>query len=263
MRGERKGYTGERTTASEVTCDVISKYDLIYERLRTGIEEGDYAYQSFLPSENALCTAFSCARNTVRRAIAGLIERGYAQPIQGKGVRVIYSPAAQSSFFIGGIETFQESAARNGMTARTRVVRFAKRLADAKLAERTGFSEGTPLFSICRVRHLDGVPLILDYNFFHAGIVRDLTAEIAARSVYEHIERTLSLRIAVSRRRMSVERATDEDKAHLALGDYNCLAVVRSQTFDASGEQIEYTVSRHHPERFAFEDTAVRKSSHT
>ena len=58
---------------------------------------------------------------------------------------------------------------------------------------------------------------------------------------------------------MTVERATHDDERYLDLGDYNCLAVIESQTFDADGIQIEWTQSRHHPERFAFEDTATRR----
>ena len=62
-----------------------------------------------------------------------------------------------------------------------------------------------------------------------------------------------------SKRRMTVEHATREDAQYLELGDYNCLAIIESQTFDENGSQIEWTQSRHHPERFAFEDTATRR----
>ena len=45
----------------------------------------------------------------------------------------------------------------------------------------------------------------------------------------------------------------------LALGDYNCLAVITGQTYNADGVQFEYTQSRHQPDYFCFEDTAMRR----
>ena len=237
-----------------------AKFDTIFRELRERVEDSTYGFQAFLPSENELTKEFSCSRNTVRRAIAGLIERGYVQPIRGKGVRVLYRKAQQSDFSIGGIETFKESAARNHLHTRTQVVRFEKIETDATLAARTGFPEGSPLWRVWRQRILDGRPLILDKNLFRADLVPDLTPAIAEDSIYEYIEQTLHRAITTSKRRMTVERATREDAKYLDLGDYNCLAVIESQTFDTDGLQIEWTQSRHHPERFAFEDTAVRRA---
>ena len=52
---------------------------------------------------------------------------------------------------------------------------------------------------------------------------------------------------------------TEIDEKYLELGDYNCLAVISSQTFDADGVMFEYTQSRHRPDYFCFQDTAVRR----
>ena len=48
------------------------KYTAIYNDLKQKIEEGLYAPQSVLPSENILTTRYGVSRNTVRRAIAKL-----------------------------------------------------------------------------------------------------------------------------------------------------------------------------------------------
>ena len=47
-----------------------AKFDTIFRELRERVEDGTYAFQSFLPSENTLTAEFDCSRNTVRRAIA-------------------------------------------------------------------------------------------------------------------------------------------------------------------------------------------------
>ena len=78
------------------------KYTAIYNDLKQKIEEGLYAPQSVLPSENILTTRYGVSRNTVRRAIAKLADESYVQSINGKGVIVIYRKAEANVFsFIG------------------------------------------------------------------------------------------------------------------------------------------------------------------
>lgn len=62
----------------------------------------------------------------MRRALAELASDGYVQPMQGKGVRNIFQPVAQTSFTVGGIESFLESALRNHQKPRTKVLQFAE-----------------------------------------------------------------------------------------------------------------------------------------
>lgn len=236
-----------------------SKFEQIYKDLKEKIESGDYAYQDLLPSENTMVSIYNCSRNTIRRALSELTEQGYVQPLHGKGVRVIYQPIDQAAFTIGGIESFKESAIRNHRKRHTEVLQFAEITADERLAAKTGFPIGSELYYLQRVRFLDGIALILDINMFLKSLVPNLTKEIAENSIYEYIENDLGMSIVTSKRKITVERATQIDEKYLQLNDYNCLAVVTGQTFNADGIMFEYTQSRHRPDYFCFLDTATRK----
>lgn len=236
-----------------------SKFEQIYKDLKEKIESGDYAYQDLLLSENTMVSIYNCSRNTIRRALSELTEQGYVQPLHGKGVRVIYQPIDQAAFTIGGIESFKESAIRNHRKRHTEVLQFAEITADERLAAKTGFPVGSELYYLQRVRFLDGIALILDINMFLKSLVPNLTKEIAENSIYEYIENDLGMSIVTSKRKMTVERATQIDEKYLQLNDYNCLAVVTGQTFNADGIMFEYTQSRHRPDYFCFQDTATRK----
>ena len=238
-----------------------SKYENIYKDLKMKIEAEEYEYQSILPSESTFIGIYDCSRNTVRRALAQLADIGYVQAINGVGVRVIYQPYDRASFVIGGIETFKETAARNKLNSTTDVVMFAEIVADKRVSKRTGFAVGTELYYVQRVRKLDGKPCILDINMFDKSLVPGLTEEISSKSIYDYIEKELNMDIAMSKRKMTVERVTEIDEKYLDLADYNCLAVVSGQTFNGMGIMFEYTQSRHVPEYFCFMDTAVRNSS--
>ena len=236
-----------------------AKYEGIYHSLKKRIEAQDYPYQSLLPSENTLIEEYDCSRNTVRRALAELVDDGYVQAMQGRGVRVIYQPVGKTTFTIGGIETFQETARRNRLHAVTKVTKFETLIADERFAAKSGFSVGDELWSIERVRYLDGKALILDVNYFLKEFVPGLTPQIAANSIYDYIENTLGMQIITSKRRITVEHATACDEKLLDMDSYDCVAVVVNQTFNASGLLFEYTQSRHQPDYFCFQDIATRK----
>ena len=234
-------------------------YDRIYKDLKEKIENEYYAYQQMLPSENTLVQEYSCSRNTVRRALAELAADGYVQSMHGKGVRNIFLPVEQAAFTVGGIESFKESAIRNRRRPSTRVLLFTELTADEKIEKKTGFRKGTDLYYIQRLRFLSDIPLILDHNYFLKEATYGLTPEIAQNSVYEYLEGELGLTITTSKRTLTVERVTQVDEMYIDLNDYNCMAVITSQTFNDNGIQFEYTQSRHRPDFFRFQDVASRK----
>ena len=238
-----------------------AKYEGIYRSIKKRIEAQDYPYQSLLPSENTLIEEYDCSRNTVRRAIAELIADGYVQAMQGRGVRVIYQPVGKTTFTIGGIETFQETARRNHLRSVTKVMQFETIVADEQLATQSGFSVGDELWAVQRVRYLDGKALILDVNYFLKEFVPGLTEQIAAQSIYDYIENVLKMQIITSKRRITVEHATVRDEKLLDMDGYDCVAVVVNQTFNSDGLLFEYTQSRHQPDYFCFQDIATRKKS--
>lgn len=238
-----------------------AKYAEIYKDLKRRIETEEYEFQEMLPSENTLIQEYDCSRNTVRRAIADLVTDGYVQSMQGKGVLVIYQPALQTSFTIGGIESFKESAVRNNLKSETKVIHFAELVVDQKISQKTGFNIGDEIYYLQRLHYLDGKALILNHNYFLKSVAVDLTVEIAEKSIYDYLENTLGVNIVTSRRIMTVEKMTQIDEKYLDLGDYNCMAVVSSQTYNSDGVMFEFTQSRHRPDYFSFQDNAIRKSN--
>lgn len=238
-----------------------SKYDTIYKDLKQKIEANDLPYQELLPSENALVQTYDCSRNTVRRAISRLVTDGYVQTMQGKGVRNIYRPTQQAAFTMGEIETFRESAVRNGRVPSIKVLLFTELTTDDQLAQKTSFPAGAPIYYIQRLHYLDQMPLIINHNYFLKDCVPGLTREIAETSIYRYLEQDLHMTIVNSRRVMTVEKITEIDESYLDLDpeEYNCMAVISSYTYNSDGIMFEFTQSRHRPDHFQFRDNAVRR----
>lgn len=235
------------------------KYSAIYEDLKKKIEDGTYPPQTCLPTEFSLVEMYGCSRNTIRRAVQELSAIGYVQSVHGKGVVVIYQKSGWSDFSIGVIESLKEAADRNKADYRTKVLVFAEFDVDERLHRRIGFPVGEKVYYIQRVRYFDRIPVIMDNNWFLQSVVPGLTEEIAADSVYNYMENKLGETIVTARRQLTVEKATEIDRKYLDLGDYDCLAVVTSRTFNADGVMFEYTQSRHRPDRFVFSTMAARR----
>ena len=229
-----------------------SIYEDIYKDLKMKIEDNTFAYQKLLPSENTLIQTYGCSRNTLRRAVSLLVSDGYVQTMPGKGVRNIYRPNEKTAFTIGEIEPFKESAARNGQNAHTEVALFTELCISKNQSAYTGFPAGAEVYYIQR---------IINHNYFLKESVPGLTAEIASHSIYEYLEQVLHMTIVNSKRIMTVEKVTeiDEKYLHLNVKDYNCVAVVSSQTYNSDGVMFEYTQSRHRPDHFRFYDNALRR----
>ena len=179
-----------------------AKYAEIYKDLKRKIETGEYEFQELLPSENTMVQEYDCSRNTIRRAIGDLVADGYVQTMQGKGVRIIFQPVLQTSFTIGSIETFTESAKRNNQKAKTKVIHFAELVVDKRIAAKTGFNIGDEIYYLQRLHYLDGKALILNHNYFLKSVAKDLTIEIAEKSIYDYLENTLGVSIVTSKRIM-------------------------------------------------------------
>ncbi len=239
-----------------------TRYEDIYKDLKQKIETDVFAYQELLPSENILVQSYRCSRNTLRRAISRLVTDGYVQTMQGKGVRNIYQPIAQTAFTIGEIESFRESAARNGHRSLTKVLLFTEFAISEGQSLYTGFPAGTDIYYIQRLHYLDDIPLILNHNYFLKEATPGLTKEIAEDSIYQYLENILHMTIVNSKRIMTVEKMTQIDEKYLKMNaeDYNCMAVVSSQTYNSDGVMFEFTQSRHRPDYFRFYDNAVRRS---
>ena len=98
-------------------------------------------------------------------------------------------------------------------------------------------------------------------QFIIAFVLVPLFYRMKLVSIYEYLEQELHMTIVNSKRIMTVEKVTeiDEKYLHLKVKDYNCVAVVSSQTYNSDGVMFEYTKSRHRPDHFLLYDNARRR----
>ena len=241
-----------------------SKYNEIYRDLKAKIESDHFKYLEFLPVENELIKIYACSRNTLRRAVAILVQEGYLQTMQGKGVRNIFGRMSRKLFkhYIG--ETFYESPlCTDTQNYFHEIVLFTELTCSENLSKRSGFSKGDELYYIQKLHYIDGKALILKHNYLLRSATGDIDIDIASDSIYKYLEKDRGMNIVNSKRIITVEKADQIDEKYLDLNieEYNCLPVVSSFTYNSEGIMFEYAVSRYRPDCFSFSDNPVRKNT--
>ncbi len=87
-----------------------TRYRQIYNELKSGIQQGRYMVDSYLPSENDLCATWQITRTTARRALDELQKEGFIERQHGKGSRV---KERRQSLGLLTVKGFSEAVGQN------------------------------------------------------------------------------------------------------------------------------------------------------
>jgi GntR family transcriptional regulator len=176
------------------------KYQQIADDLLLKIEQGTLRPGDRLPSEPELCETYAASRNTVRLAIAALMNRGLVVPRQGLGTFVAdeiipytvllsaeqgrQGQAAPGGGYVHAVKL----AGRNPETLR--FVVQAEQAAD-DVAERLGIEPGDSVVLRHAERLIDGRPWSMLSSYYPLDIARGTPLELAG-SIRQGVIRLLA-----------------------------------------------------------------------
>jgi len=226
----------------------------VYEELQKRILSGDYNIKMRLPTEEMLIKEFDTSRYSVRKAIEQLVDDGLVYSVKGKGVVVLENTlqSQKLNLNLGKIDNLQALNTNQILNRKTTIASFKLIIVNEKISKKTLFPIGTPIYLIKRIRNVNNENLALDINYFNAQLIPDLTKEIAAGSIYQYIKDNLQMKIAVVKRQLRIEPASESDYKYLSLKDSNCVGNMISLAFNDDGKQFEYTESHFIPDNFVF-----------
>lgn len=233
-----------------------SKYFSIYNDFVGRIETGYLEANSKLPSESELMEGYGVSRDTVRKALNLLEQKGYIQKLQGKGSFVL--DINRYDFPVSGLISFKELAQKMNMKAKTTVKKLELFEPDSFLKNDMDLAEEGKVWEVIRIRQIGDQKIILDKDYLSEKYVPNLTVDICENSIYEHLEKSLGLKIGYAKKEITVQACTEEDKAYLDLKGYDMIVVVRSHVYLEDTSLFQYTESRHRPDKFKFVDFARR-----
>lgn len=229
---------------------------MIFEELEAAIRSGKYAANTILPSENELAEQYNTSRETIRKALNILSQKGYIQKLRGKGSLVLDLEKLQ--FPISGLVSFKELAEKMGHTSVTIIESFAKKNPSSTLQKEMQLAKEDSIYEIVRVREINEERIILDKDYLVEQYVPGLTEEICRNSIFSYIEKDLNLKISFAKKEFTVEEPTEEDFNLLDLEGFHSIVVVKNYIYFENATLFQYTESRHRPDKFRFVDFARR-----
>lgn len=234
----------------------MKKYQVIYKDLEKAIHSKEYQVGDFLPTEQELVETFQVSRDTIRKALALLVEEGLVKKIHGSGSQVISQE--QVNFPVSYLTSYQELIKQQGIKSQTNVISLDKIIVDTNLSEKTGFSKSQQVWRLIRQRVVDGCASVVDIDYLDARLMPQLNRSIAENSIYDYLENQIHLSISHAFKEITIDNTTEQDKILIDIGKDHHVVCIRSKVYLDNGNQFQFTESRHKLEKFKFVDYAKR-----
>ncbi|MCD8011260.1 MAG: GntR family transcriptional regulator [Lachnospiraceae bacterium] len=170
-----------------IDCNsAIPLYEQVYGELKADIQRGAFNATRRLPTEEELAEQYQVSRITVRRAVSELVKEGLVEKKQGKGT-FVRSPKMHKDMMHSGL-SFTELCAMNGKTPSTKLLAAGiERPGDAKTIEWLGLQPGEDAVRIKRLRYMDGVPCVIEDNYFPKKYSYLLGIDLEHDSLYRYL----------------------------------------------------------------------------
>ena len=235
---------------SELKSNEQPIFRKIIERINTGIENGEYARGSAIPSEPELCRQFSTTRMTVRRAIDALVNEGKLFRVQGKGTFVSQLDLDKTYQKQG----FTSNMLSLGVHPSSYVQLAGECEANDEVRQSLEMAPDEPVFCLQRIRMADDSPIAIERDWISLTRFPRLTEfDFSKRSLYEvlHEEYGLDLASSYSRQRINAVSVSGPDAETLFQAKRGVALRIRNVDYDKT----------HRP--FAMADTLYHGGKYT
>lgn len=92
------------------------KYQIVAEKIKSQIDNGEYQYGDKLPSENFLCNKYHLSRQSIRKAYELLEKQGYTYSVRGSGNFVKKQITSHKAKNVGVILSYTHSHVFSSIT---------------------------------------------------------------------------------------------------------------------------------------------------
>ncbi|GAC41480.1 transcriptional regulator [Paenibacillus popilliae ATCC 14706] len=234
-----------------------NKFSGIYYDLVQKIQSGEMKSNHLLPSEHELAKIYDASRETIRKALNQLSQNGYIHKVRGKGSVVL--DIEKFNFPISGLVSFKEIATLSRKEWRTIVHELVLVKPDSFIQKQLKIDNKTDVWKIVRTREVAGERIILDIDYVNKEFLPTISKDIVEHSLYEYFELQLGLIISFAKKEIMVEQATEADREYMDLGEHTYVVVIRNHVYLNDAALLQYTESRHRPDKFRFIDFARRE----
>ncbi|WP_088292532.1 GntR family transcriptional regulator [Bacillus mycoides] len=223
-----------------------AKYKQIADVLEQNIRDGLFNETKKLPTEEALMNRFEVSRNTIRKVISQLVNRGYIFQVQGSGM-FLRETSVTDYINLGSLRGLTKNLVSQNIE--TKVLEIEVIEANEEIVERMQCEIGTRLYFLKRLRIVDGKPFSIEVSYFKKDIIPYLNGEIALSSVYSYFIEDLRLNIGFADKVISCEKINKENAKLLELNEGDPALLIENTVYLVNGTIFELSQSMFHYEK--------------
>ncbi|SCB00702.1 Uncharacterized protein BWINRA5_04139 [Bacillus mycoides] len=223
-----------------------AKYKQIADVLEQNIRDGLFNETKKLPTEEALMNRFEVSRNTIRKVISQLVNRGYIFQVQGSGM-FLRETSVTDYINLGSLRGLTKNLVSQNIE--TKVLEIEVIEANEEIVERMQCEIGTRLYFLKRLRIVDGKPFSIEVSYFKKDIISYLNEEIALSSVYSYFIEDLRLNIGFADKVISCEKINKENAKLLELNEGDPALLIENTVYLVNGTIFELSQSMFHYEK--------------
>lgn len=241
---------GDLALAKVDPHDPVPLYHQIYLDLKGLVQSGRIPPGAAFPPELDLCRAYGVGRQTVRIAIARLVDENLAERYAGRGT-FVKSQADRMKFYLD--RSFSRQMQEMGRTPRSKVIQVDTGVVDDSTPEALRSSGGQACMTLVRLRYGDDEPISVQATTILTEKCRGLEKhDFSRESLYEVLAH--DYRLAICRIDHTVRAvAADEFRAdllHVAPG--SPLLFVGTTAYLEDGAPIEATASYYRGDQYEY-----------
>lgn len=219
------------------------KYKKIADSLEKDIREGKFNETKKFPTEEELMSIFRVSRNTIRKVVGQLVNRGYIFQVQGSGMFLRETPITDY-INLGSLRGLTKNLVSQNIE--TKVLELHVIEANEALAERMQCQLRTKLYFVKRLRIVDGKSFSIEISFFKKDVVPYLNEEIALNSIYSYLIEDLHLNIGFADKVISCEKIDKESAQLLEVNEHDPALLIENTVYLVNGTIFELSQSMFH-----------------
>lgn len=248
----------QKANNSQINFDSpIPYYAQLMKVIKGIIASEELAPGDQLPSEPALCETYGVSRTVVRHALRELEAEGLIIRRKGKGTFVAEPKISES--LVQKLTGFYHDMTERGLTPVTQVLSQEIIPATDFIAGKLDIREGSPVYTLERLRFVDDEPLLLVRAYLPYALCHGIeNVDLSKASLYDTLDKRFGLRIANGRRTIEAVAADERQADLLDIAAGDPVLLLESLAYLDDGTTIEFFQAVHRGDRTRFEVELLR-----
>lgn len=214
-------------------------YLMVEQQIEADIQNQVYAENQQLPTEAELCELYHVSRVTVRRAVHDLVEKKVLETKRGKG---IFVRKQRIDHILFGGNSFSETCRNNGKVPSSKVLQISIQRPVKEDLQFLHVSPEDKVLFIRRVLCADGVPTMVEYNYFPPRFLGLIRHPLENASLYRILREEYGIEGVTTETTIELSTVSSDDAKELGLKPNSAVLLTTEVNYDSrTGAPIHRT----------------------